>query len=144
MYFFCKSIWCCSINPTSSALSIEQNLPQKDFLFHSLEIPHQDSFYAALWFASTSIHWERALLISFGRLDSHLCFCLDQLQSSQLITHIKTLQGAEIETVECYKYLGLWLDTSLTFRTHVEQLSNKLKVKIGFLYRNKSCFSSSC
>lgn len=87
---------------------------------------------------------ERALLMSFGRLDSHLCFCLDQLQSSQLITYIKTLQGAEIETVECYKYLGLWLDTSLTFRTHVEQLSNKLKVKIGFLYRNKSCFSSAC
>lgn len=37
--------------------------------------------------------------------------------------------------------LGIWLDHRLTFRTQVEHLTSKLKVEIGPLYRQKSCFS---
>ena len=43
-------------------------------------------------------------------------------KSIQPTVHVQTLQGSEIETVECYKYLKLWLDTRLTFKTHVEHL----------------------
>ncbi len=46
-----------------------------------------------------------------------------------------------IQIVECYKYLGIWLNTTLTFKTHVAHLTSKLRIKIWFLYRNKSCFS---
>ena len=56
---------------------------------------------------------------------------------------IVTLQGEPIEIVNSYKYLGIWLDTKLSFTVHIEHLVKKLRRKIGFLYRNKSCFSVS-
>ena len=54
---------------------------------------------------------------------------------------IVTLQGEPIEIVDSYKYLGIWLDTKLSYSVHIEHLVKKLRRKIGFLYRNKSCFS---
>lgn len=36
-----------------------------------------------------------------------------------------------------YKHTGIWRDTSLTFKHHVEQLAQKLKIKMAFLYQNK-------
>lgn len=63
-------------------------------------------------------------------------------KSIQPFAHIQTLQGSETDTAECYEYLGLRLETRLTSMAHVEHLSSKLKIKIGFLDRNKSCFSS--
>ncbi len=56
-------------------------------------------------------------------------------------SRINTLQNTLIETVESYKYLGIWLDSRLSFKTHVEHLIKKLEKKLGFLFRNKSCFS---
>ena len=43
--------------------------------------------------------------------------------------------------VACYKYLGIWLDDCLTFKRHVNNQLKKLRVRLGFFYRNKSCFS---
>ena len=51
------------------------------------------------------------------------------------------LQGYEIELVNCYKYLGILIDDRLTFKPHVENLVKKLRVKLGFFFRHKSCFS---
>jgi len=53
---------------------------------------------------------------------------------------IVTTQGIQLEVVACYKYLGIWLDDCLTFKFHVNNLL-KLRVRLGFFYRNKSCFS---
>ena len=46
-----------------------------------------------------------------------------------------------IERVSVYKYLGFYLDENLSFKYHIECLTKKLRVKLGFYYRNKSCFS---
>lgn len=54
---------------------------------------------------------------------------------------LTTLNGIQIKRVITYKYLGIWLDENLSFKTHIEQLSRKLKIKLGFLYRNKQCLS---
>lgn len=56
---------------------------------------------------------------------------------------IITLEGTPIEFVDTYKYLGIWLDQNLNFKYHIETLTKKLKFTLGFLYRLKSCFSSS-
>ncbi|KAL2086388.1 hypothetical protein ACEWY4_017447 [Coilia grayii] len=57
-------------------------------------------------------------------------------------THtVFTLEGNEIEVVQSYKYLGILLDDTLTFKAHIENLVNKPKLKLGFLFRNKFCFS---
>lgn len=54
---------------------------------------------------------------------------------------IVTLQGAEIERVKSFKYLGILIDDSLSFKGHVEHLVRKLRLKIGFYFRNRLCFS---
>jgi hypothetical protein len=43
--------------------------------------------------------------------------------------------------VSCYKYLGLWLDSSLSFTTHIKHLQSKVEARLGFLYRNKASFT---
>ena len=55
-------------------------------------------------------------------------------------TQLCTSNGTAIERVPHYKYLGIWLDEKLTFNTHIEILIKKLRMKLGFFYRNRSCF----
>jgi len=40
-----------------------------------------------------------------------------------------------------FKYLGFLIDDSLSFKPHIQQLVKKLKLRLGFYFRNKSCFS---
>ena len=35
----------------------------------------------------------------------------------------------------------MWVDDELSFTVHVENLIRKLKLRIGFNYRHKACFS---
>lgn len=46
-----------------------------------------------------------------------------------------------IELVKEYKYLGIIVDDALSFSSHITQLKNKLKITLGFYFRNKFCFS---
>lgn len=50
--------------------------------------------------------------------------------------HIKifVLDGSEIDIVETYKYLGIWLDSKLSFETHINTLLSKVKSRINFLH----------
>uniref|UniRef100_A0A673ZBM9 Reverse transcriptase domain-containing protein n=1 Tax=Salmo trutta TaxID=8032 RepID=A0A673ZBM9_SALTR len=54
---------------------------------------------------------------------------------------ITTLDGSDLEYVDNYKYLGVWLDCTLSFQTHIKRLQSKMKSRIGFLYRNKASFT---
>jgi hypothetical protein len=45
----------------------------------------------------------------------------------------------EIEVVTSYKYLGILIDDGLSFKLHIQQLVKKLKLKLGFYFRNKAC-----
>ena len=54
---------------------------------------------------------------------------------------VSSLQGNLIELVTCYKYLGVLIDDQLSFKSHSENLVKKLKLKLGFFYRNRTCFS---
>src|SRR4029434_3020644 len=57
-------------------------------------------------------------------------------------THrICTRSGTNIEQVLCYKYLGIWLDDRLSFKSHVLDLAKKVKITLGALYRIRSCFT---
>jgi hypothetical protein len=35
---------------------------------------------------------------------------------------ITTLEGSDLEYVDNYKYLGVWLDCKLSFQTHIKHL----------------------
>ena len=47
-------------------------------------------------------------------------------------------EGLELEVVTSYKYLGVWLDSSLSFSQHISKLQAKVKCRFGFLYPNCS------
>ena len=51
---------------------------------------------------------------------------------------ITTLDGSDLEYVDNYKYLGVWLDCKLSFKAHIKHLQSKIKSRIGFLFRNKA------
>lgn len=59
----------------------------------------------------------------------------------QNITNILTTKGKSIERVLNYKYLGFTLDQELSFKAHINKLVTKLRAKLGFFFRNRTCFS---
>lgn len=57
------------------------------------------------------------------------------------IPSVQTVQGDALELVASYKYLGLVIDGELSFKAHMKNLASKLRLKLGFYYRNKAWFS---
>ena len=57
---------------------------------------------------------------------------------------ITTLDGSDLEYVDNYKYLGVWLDCKLSFQTHIKHLQPKRKSRISFLFRKQSILHSCC
>jgi hypothetical protein len=56
---------------------------------------------------------------------------------------ITTLDGSDLEYVDNYKYLGVWLDCKLSFQTHIKHLQSKITSRIGFLFHNEASFTHS-
>ena len=56
-------------------------------------------------------------------------------------SRITTLDSSDLEYVDNYKYLGVWLDCKLFFQTHINQLQSKIKSRISFLFCNKASFT---
>jgi hypothetical protein len=54
---------------------------------------------------------------------------------------ITTLDGSDLEYMDNYKYLGVWLDCKLSFQTHIKHLQSKMKSRISFLFCNKASFT---
>ncbi len=71
------------------------------------------------------------------------CMLFSRSHCTDDSTGIHTLQSTQIEIVDSCKYSGIWLDSRLSFQTHVKHISKKLKEKTGLLFRNQSCFSFS-
>ena len=55
-------------------------------------------------------------------------------------SRITCLDGSDLEYVDNYKYLSVWLDCKLSFQTHIKHLQSKIKSRVGFLFRNKDSF----
>ena len=53
------------------------------------------------------------------------------------------LKDESLDIVSEFKYLGVWIDKSLTFETHVCTVLKKLTRFNGVMYKARSCFSSS-
>ena len=54
---------------------------------------------------------------------------------------ITTSEGLELEVVTSYKFLGVWLEDTLSFFQHISKLQSKVKSRLGFLYHNRSSFT---
>ena len=49
--------------------------------------------------------------------------------------------GEALDFVDSYKYLGIWLDSSLSFNAHINKPQTKIKARLAFLFRNKASFT---
>ena len=56
-------------------------------------------------------------------------------------SNMTTLDGPDLEYVDNYKNLGVWLDCKLSFQTHIKHLQSKIKSRIDFLFCNKASFT---
>ena len=56
---------------------------------------------------------------------------------------ITTLVGSDLEYVDNYKYLGVWLDCKLSFQTHIKHLNPKLNLESAS-YFAQSILHSCC
>ena len=50
------------------------------------------------------------------------------------------MDGKDIEVVKAYRYLGILIDDSLTFKPHVLYLVKKTEAKTGFLFSKQVVF----
>lgn len=48
------------------------------------------------------------------------------------------MDGISIDCLPAYKYLGIWTDEKLSFKMHISELVNKLRIKMGFFYNRVS------
>lgn len=50
-------------------------------------------------------------------------------------------EGSPLEQVLNFKYLGVWLDPTLSFTQHSETITKKLSCNLAILYRHINCFT---
>ena len=62
-------------------------------------------------------------------------------KSLSILPNMCPAQGTDIERVTTYTYLGFLIEQNSSLKLHTEKVVSKLKIKWGFFYRNKSCFS---
>jgi len=56
---------------------------------------------------------------------------------------IYSADSSKLNFVSSNKNLGFWLDSTLLFNTHINNLLAKVKARLGFLYRKKASFTHS-
>ena len=54
---------------------------------------------------------------------------------------INFLDGTPLEKLKEFKYLGIWLDFHLSFKTNIESVVKKMNCSLRILYRSVNCFT---
>lgn len=65
------------------------------------------------------------------------------IKTSNQSLSISCLDGTHLHRVDHIKYLGLWLDSELSFKCHIDNITRKINFSAGVLYRNRKCFTFS-
>lgn len=68
---------------------------------------------------------------------------IQKLKSKSGSCVINCNDGFSLHKVDKIKYLGVWLDTELSFTLHIEQVLRKVNFGINILYRARNCFTRS-
>jgi len=67
--------------------------------------------------------------------------CTLKAKTNNLI--ITCNDGTSLNEVDKVKYLGLWLDSELTFKSHIDYLLHKINFATCVLFRPRNCFTLS-
>lgn len=87
------------------------------------------------WFSSN------LLLLNKNKSYSMLFATRSALHKQNNSLHVKFVDGTPLKNVEEFKYLGLWLDSQLTFRTHIDSIVKNINCSLRILYRSINCFT---
>ena len=49
--------------------------------------------------------------------------------------------GSPLKMVQTFKYLGLWLDSELSFKAHIDSVRGKVNNSLRLMYRSINCFT---
>lgn len=63
------------------------------------------------------------------------------LSTDQNNLSLNFLDSSPLESVDTVKYLGVWLETDLSFKTHIQRITNSLNYRLKTLYQSANCFS---
>lgn len=63
----------------------------------------------------------------------------EKLKSNSTFCVVSCIDGTPLHKVDHIKYLGVWLDSELSFKSHI----NHVNIGIGTLYRSQKCFTYS-
>uniref|UniRef100_A0A673YYA6 Reverse transcriptase domain-containing protein n=1 Tax=Salmo trutta TaxID=8032 RepID=A0A673YYA6_SALTR len=86
-------------------------------------------------------HSSRGLLLLLNASKTKCMLFNRSLLAPARLTSITTLDGSDLEHVDNFKYLGVWLDCKLSVQTHIKHLQSKVQSRIGFLFHNKASFT---
>ena len=85
--------------------------------------------------------WFRANRLTLN-IDKSCCILFSPRKQTRLEDFEVKLGDTVIPKVESTKFLGLWIDKDLNWKTHFDKLLLKIKSKITLLYRGKNLLST--
>lgn len=66
------------------------------------------------------------------KLKSKICSCV-----------VSCKDVTPLDKVDIFKYLGIWLDSELSFKLHINHILHKIYFRISILHRSQNSFSYS-
>lgn len=97
------------------------------------------------------LHLHVALLLKYQLCQLHLILNAHKTKpiffnhlittKSALSETILTRKGQQVELVSTFKQLEFLISDHLTFMSHLQRITEKLKLLLGLYYRKQSCFS---
>ena len=89
---------------------------------------------------SETFHWATAKKLPLNEKKTKvLTICGKRLSNRIRNEIVISVNGSQLENIQCAKLLGLEIDKELTFHSHVDKLYKKLSQRIGILKKIRHC-----
>ena len=89
---------------------------------------------------SETVHWATANKLPLNEKKTKvLTICGKRLSNRIRNEIVISVNGSQLENIQCAKLLGLEIDKELTFHSHVDKLYKKLSQRIGILKKIRHC-----
>ena len=92
---------------------------------------------------ATANEWLRANKLTLNVSKTKYMFMGSKALVNKVTDQQISISGEAIERIKVFKYLGLWLDESLTFDFHINKVYNKICQRLGAIHKVRNCMGQS-